>query len=112
MMMDATGALSDRFCIASNKNINVVLSPGYLIVYDIQYDNGCNGGEAGHAWNWLKQYGAPLASCIPFHTWSIDDPCPTKCNSGESLQFYKAASVNTYSSVSSIQAAIMTNGPV
>ncbi|CAG9313887.1 unnamed protein product [Blepharisma stoltei] len=108
----AAGALSDRFCIASNKNINVVLSPGYVIVCDIEYDNRCSGGTAGGAWNFLKQYGTPLASCVPMHSWSVDDGCPNKCNSGESLQFYKAASVNSYSGPSSIQAAILTNGPV
>ena len=39
----ATGALSDRFYIASNGKVDVELSPQYLVSWD-QSNFGCNGG--------------------------------------------------------------------
>lgn len=41
-------ALSDRFCFASNKTVNIVLSPEHLVSCD-HANFGCNGGWIGDA---------------------------------------------------------------
>ena len=49
-------SLSDRFAIASQNRINVVLSAQQLV--DCDKDNtGCDGGWPLKAWNYMKEVG-------------------------------------------------------
>lgn len=105
----ATEALSDRLCIASSGKTNVVLSPQYLVNCDTN-NYGCNGGYLNLAWNFLKTKGAPLNSCVPYT--ATDGTCPTKCADGSALTFYKAASVSSYTTPASIEAAVLATGPI
>lgn len=61
----ATETLSDRFCIASNKSVDVVLSPEYLVSCD-SWNMGCNGGILPWAWSFLTTDGAVTDSCSPY----------------------------------------------
>jgi cathepsin B len=105
----ATEALSDRFCIASNKAQTPVLSPQYLVDCDSS-SYGCNGGYPDLAWQFMQTNGVPLYSCVGYT--AADGNCPSKCDNGSPLVFYKAASVSTYSNPASIQAAVMSSGPI
>ncbi|CAG9328378.1 unnamed protein product [Blepharisma stoltei] len=105
----ATEALSDRLCIGSKGSINVVLSPQYLVDCD-HLNLGCNGGNPDLAWSFMKSKGVPAYSCVSYT--GANGKCPSTCDDGSEFQFYKAASVNTYSGPSSIQAAILAGGPV
>ena len=49
-------ALSDRFAISSNNNINVVLSAQQLVDCDTVND-GCRGGWPIKAWQYMTQVG-------------------------------------------------------
>ncbi|CAG9327104.1 unnamed protein product [Blepharisma stoltei] len=104
-----TQALSDRLCVASKGQINIALSPQYLIDCDT-FDFGCRGGYPDQAWNFLKTNGASTLTCLPYT--DVDGACPSTCASGQILQLYKTSTVNTYSGVTAIQNAISTNGPV
>ena len=60
-----TEVLSDRLCIASNGEIDVRLSPQYLISCD--YSNfGCDGGIPTFAWETLESKGAVTGGCYPY----------------------------------------------
>lgn len=61
----ASEALSDRFCIASNGSIDVVLSPEDLVACD-NIDHGCNGGYLAMAWRYLTNTGIVTDSCFPY----------------------------------------------
>jgi len=58
----------------------------------------------------MKTNGVPTYSCVEYT--AINGNCPKTCDNGSSLQFYKAASVSTYSGPSAIQGAILAGGPV
>ena len=53
----ATEALSDRFCIASQGEVDVVLSPQDMVSCD-SWNMGCNGGILPLAWSYLTTTGA------------------------------------------------------
>jgi len=108
----ASETLSDRFCIVTNGKTNVVLSPQYLILCDISYDDRCSFGSADSVWNFMKTYGIPTAKCLPFHILNTDEVCPNSCSFGDEFYFYKAASVNSFNGTAAIQAEILANGPV
>jgi C1A family cysteine protease len=75
----ATEALSDRFCIASNGKIDVVLSPEDLVACDSS-DMGCNGGWLNNAWNYLTKTGAVSDACFPYSSGAGSVPqCPKTC---------------------------------
>jgi cathepsin B len=61
----ATESLSDRFAIASDGAIDVVLSPQNLVSCDTT-DYGCNGGFLRNAYNFLATHGAAEDGCYPY----------------------------------------------
>jgi cathepsin B len=105
----ATEALSDRFCIASGGSINVVLSAQYLVNCDFT-SFGCNGGYPDLAWRFMQLKGVPTSACVSYT--AKDGACPKSCDDGSALRLYKAASVSSFTSPASIQAAILSLGPV
>jgi len=57
--------LSDRFCIASNGKIDVVLSPQYQVSCD-SGDLACQGGRLPDVWTFLENKGTVTDSCSPY----------------------------------------------
>eukprot|EP00162_Nutomonas_longa_P005313 comp15993_c0_seq1/m.25058 comp15993_c0_seq1/g.25058 ORF comp15993_c0_seq1/g.25058 comp15993_c0_seq1/m.25058 type:complete len:312 (-) comp15993_c0_seq1:53-988(-) len=114
----STEALSDRFCIQSNGQVNVTLSPQGPVSCDGS-DMGCNGGELSNVWNFLKNQGTMTLDCVPYLSGTGNVPqCPTTCQNGQPIKWYKAKSAYSVSGfwsfgrVARIQHEIMTNGPV
>ena len=78
----STEALSDRFAIASNGAVDVVLSPQDLVSCDSS-NYGCSGGYLNKAWAYLASHGAPTETCYPYASASGTAPaCTTKCTDG------------------------------
>jgi cathepsin B len=119
----ASEALSDRFCIASNGTINVVLSPQDMVSCDTS-NMGCNGGYLDSAWAYLVSDGVVPEWCFPYASQSGDAPeCPTTCVNNATITFdsvkYKASKYYSVGSwiffwqrVETIQKEIMTYGPI
>jgi cathepsin B len=112
----ASEVLSDRFCIASNGAVDVILSPQDLVSCD-RNDLGCNGGYLDRSWNYLVNTGVVSDSCYPYTSGSgVTGTCRLSggnCVDGSTpATKYHAASSRTYSSVEEIKTDIFTNGPV
>jgi len=60
----AVESISDRFCIASNAKFNQILSFEDMVSCDPD-DNGCEGGDAGSAYNYAQESGLVLVLAIP-----------------------------------------------
>mmetsp|Transcript_5055 Transcript_5055/g.7630 ORF Transcript_5055/g.7630 Transcript_5055/m.7630 type:complete len:303 (+) Transcript_5055:26-934(+) len=105
----AAEALSDRFCIDSNGNDNVVLSPQYLVNCDTG-SYGCDGGFPDQAWQFMTNYGIASMGCVSYH--AKDGQCPSHCDNGQPIKLYYAENPETYSGPESIQRAILEGGPV
>ncbi|GKT28784.1 peptidase C1A, partial [Aduncisulcus paluster] len=111
----ASEVLSDRCAIARGSNF-IELSPEYLISCDTA-ENGCNGGNIDFVWAFLKTTGDVTEECFPYADVTYDDgkelPCPTTCDDGSALTFYKASTIyNVDSNETSIATEILNNGPV
>lgn len=108
----ASEVLSDRFCIASKGQIDVILSPQTLVSCD-SGNMGCDGGYLDKAWQFLVSNGIALDQCEPYTSGGGDSgTCPTKCADGSQIKYYKAANYKHITGVSNIQTDLMTNGPV
>jgi len=111
----ASEALSDRFAIASNGSVNVVLSPEDLVSCD-SGDMGCNGGILSQAWKYLTNTGIVSDACFPYTAGQGQPaPCPPagQCAAnGQTYKKYKSQDYYRLATVADIQKAIMTNGPV
>ncbi|EFC36814.1 predicted protein [Naegleria gruberi] len=109
-LVSATKVLSDRFCIASNGSVNVIMSPQYQI--DCNMDNlGCSGGSLPKTWNFLTNVGSVSEQCRPYKN-NDDDDCPSKCVDGKAPSFYKAKSYASIKGLDSIMYEIQNYGPV
>jgi cathepsin B len=110
----ATEALSDRFCIASNGAVDVVLSPQDMVSCD-NWDMGCNGGILSFAWSYLSSTGVATDDCTPYTSGTGQvQSCPKSCADGSSIKKYKCAKSSTVNAkgVAKIQSEIYANGPV
>lgn len=112
----ATEVLSDRFCIQSNKSIDVVLSPQSLVSCDIYGNLGCNGGTPQLAWEYMELAGVATLECFPYTSGANGShvKCASECADGKAMKKYKAKTFtqHTYKNAAEIQAAIYANGPV
>ena len=64
----ATGALTDRYLIATNGVIQFQLSPQILLNFNSDISGGsCNGGSAHKAYDFIYNYGIADDSCAPFN---------------------------------------------
>jgi cathepsin B len=110
----ASEALSDRFCIASKEQTQVILSPEDLVACD-RSDMGCNGGWLDHAWKYLEKTGAVTDTCFPYTSGDGSVPsCATKCVDGSAYKKYKckSGSVVEATNPTQIKAEIYQNGPM
>jgi len=63
----ATGALSDRYAIATNNKLNINLAPQILLNFNSRTSGGsCNGGSALKAYEFMHKYGIVDDTCQPF----------------------------------------------
>ena len=107
-----TEALSDRFAIATNGAVNVVLSPEDLVSCDMT-DNGCGGGYLANAWKYMETTGVVTDGCFPYGAGAGKPPaCSHTCADGEKYIKYHAADTFQLETEQDIQKAIMTDGPV
>lgn len=106
-------ALSDRFCIASNGTVNVVLSPQYMVSCD-KSNFGCNGGYLNKAWAFMKSHGLPTEQCMPYTAGEGKvQPCSKTCADGSQPKFYHVDKVSIIrGGAREMQAEIMKRGPV
>lgn len=111
----ASEAFSDRFAIASNGKINVVLSPEDMVSCDTN-DYGCNGGYMDMAWEYLAQHGLHTDACDPYQAGSgVAPACPSSCKDGSDFKnVYKcvANSIRQSQGIDQIKSEIVNNGPV
>jgi cathepsin B len=90
--MGAASAISDRICIASNGQLQVRISPHYLLSCCWFCGDGCQGGEPSTAFEFWKTNGIPTggqfgdkSTCQPYvfapcghHTIGKYSPCPAE----------------------------------
>lgn len=112
----ASEVLSDRFCIASNNTVNVVLSPQDFVSCD-WFDHGCNGGILTTSWIYLRFFGLVTDECKPYT--SADGKvawCPLfkkQCTAeGQEYKKYKAKNFYGLTAINDIKRSIYTKGPV
>jgi len=118
----STSVLTDRFCIASNNTIKRLLSPQDLLscshtcqypVLQTNCNNGCDGGYLDTAWKYFESTGTVGDSCLQYE--DTTGSCSMQCTNGSSYStqpiFYSDACYQL-SSVSSMQAEILTHGPI
>lgn len=106
--------LSDRFCIASEGKIDVVLSPQDMVSCDA-WDLGCNGGILPWAWSYLEKTGVVTDECMPYTSGNGKvGSCPKKCQDDSEKKKYKCVkgSVVKASGIEAIQSEVLANGPV
>jgi len=118
-------AVSDRFCIQSNGHENVILS--FLDETACAPCEGCEGGDADSAWEYIAESGIVTGTCPPYDIPTcppaqqpclnfVNTPdCPNTCNDTEnwnSVLHYLSEAYDVNGNVSDIQTEIMTNGPV
>jgi cathepsin B len=111
----ASEVLSDRFCIASNGSVNVVLSPQDMVSCDLM-DHGCKGGILTISWTYLKFFGIVSDACKPYVSGNGQVPsCPLfkkECENGETYKKFKASTFYGISSIEAIKTNILAKGPV
>ena len=53
-------------------------------------DHGCNGGNLGHAWQYLESNGIPSDDCDPYVSGKgTVEKCQTKCTDGSRIRKHK-----------------------
>ncbi len=63
----ATGALSDRYAIATSGKLRVTLAPQILINFNARTSGGsCNGGDDIKSYDFIHKYGIADDTCAPF----------------------------------------------
>lgn len=63
----ATGALSDRYAIATQGRLRVQLAPQQLLNFNEIISGGsCNGGDPFKAYDFMNKYGITDDTCAPF----------------------------------------------
>jgi cathepsin B len=112
----ASEVLSDRFCIASQGKINVVLSPQDFVSCD-WLDHGCNGGILTTSWVFLEYFGLVTDDCKPYVSGNGKVPwCPltkSQCTAPNvEYKKYKASTYYSLSSIDEIKRNLYEKGPV
>jgi len=113
----ASEVLSDRFCIASNQSINLVLSPQDLVSCD-SADFGCDGGYVDKSWDYIRDVGIVTDDCLPYISGDGDSrSCPFnssskgKCKKGK-FQKYQVSSHGQHETISKAKKSLLNEGPI
>eukprot|EP01114_Cavostelium_apophysatum_P021639 TRINITY_DN760_c0_g1_i1.p1 TRINITY_DN760_c0_g1~~TRINITY_DN760_c0_g1_i1.p1 ORF type:complete len:319 (+),score=56.35 TRINITY_DN760_c0_g1_i1:53-1009(+) len=117
-------AVSDRYCIHKGKDFDQILSFMELVACA---DNGCEGGDAGDAWNYAAEDGLVTGDCLPYTipscppqqqpclNFTNTPDCPSNVCSNASASWNPRILSSAYG-VSGDEQSIMTeiyqNGPV
>jgi len=117
-------SLQDRFCIQSNATKNPKLSAQHLVSCATGC-NGCFGGWPSRAFDWIKQNGLTVDSCIPYQMGHCKHPSgctyrqAPKCNAtcfpeqkAITEKHYAASQKSIRAKEEIIQSELMTYGPV
>jgi cathepsin B len=109
----ASEVLSDRFCIASNRTVDVVLSPQDLLSCE-KLNLKCEVGSLPNwAWSFLESHGICSEECAPYVSGDGHVPsCPKSCESGQALTRFKAQNTRHVQGEAAIMQEILANGPV
>jgi len=126
----AAEAMSDRYCIFLNQQLNVS-SGDIAFCCGFNCGDGCGGGYPSAAWQYWQSTGVVSENCDPYPFPSCDHhipnsphpcpsqeypnaPCPNTCKDTETWSSAKhfGSSVYSLSGEADIQAEIMKNGPV
>lgn len=112
----ASEVLSDRFCIASNGEIDVTLSPQDMVSCDY-FDHGCNGGILTASWIYLRFFGIVSDECKPYTSGKgAVESCPifkSKCSAeGQTYKKYKAKNFYYLPTINEIKQNILEKGPI
>lgn len=112
----ASEVLSDRFCIASNNSVDVVLSPQDMVSCDY-FDHGCGGGILTASWLYLRLFGIVSDVCKPYTsgTGSVDSCSLFKSECKDSnVQYKKYKAKNFYylPTINQIKENILEKGPI
>lgn len=112
----ASETLSDRFCVASQGKVNVILSPQDMVSCD-RGNSGCNGGNIDLAWEYLRDTGIVSDECYPYSSGGgstgqcrlTDDKCPSGTGV---VKKYRAKDYTHFNTVNDMKNDIYHNGPV
>jgi len=110
----AVESFEDRACILTQGQTNTVFSEQTMVSCD-KTDYGCNGGYLQNAWKFLENTGVTTEKCQPYVSGSGQEPaCSKTCKDSSTIKYYqvKKGTSKTVSSVSQMQTAIMTDGPL
>lgn len=107
--------LEDRFCIQSNGDVDVVLSPEDMVRCDFQ-NQGCNGGWLSTSVNFLLNKGIVSDDCMPYESYyGKAGYCMYRC-ADKSTKYKKYGckfnSLKLKTNREDIQKELMTNGPM
>jgi len=119
----AVEAISDRLCIQTNTTL--LLS--FQDMNSCGPDDGCNGGDAGDAWNYAQNSGIVTSTCYPYTiptcppaqepclNFVATPDCNQQCVDSEvwsSSKHFMSSAYSVGPSASQIQQEMFTNGPV
>ncbi|EES99155.1 Cathepsin B precursor [Giardia duodenalis ATCC 50581] len=110
----AIGMFGSRRCAVGIDKAAVLYSQQHLISCSTE-NFGCSGGDFFPTWSFLTQTGATTAECVKYVDYgsSVAAACPTTCDDGSQIQFYKAHGYGQLSkSVPAIMQMLVSGGPV
>jgi cathepsin B len=112
----ASEVLSDRFCIATDKSVNTVLSPQDLVSCDPN-DYGCDGGYLDKSWDYIRDVGIVTDECLPYVSGDGNSrTCPFKKSSGKckkgTFKKYRVTSHQQHETIADAKNSLMTEGPL
>jgi len=106
MIIEGVLDLSESTCITTGEQ-GLSLSVSY-VTGCCQQCGGCDGGDPNEIWAFLMQNGTVPKDC---YIQGVSSCSLTKCADGSPVKFYKAK-VSTLTTVTAMQMAILTTGPI
>lgn len=108
--------ISDRFCIATDGKVDVVLSPQQSVSCD-KNNLGCNGGYLDRALKYIQANGLVSDDCYPYTSGAgVTGTCLLKegtcVNKNVEFKKYFTQAHYTFRTVNDIKADIVANGPL
>ena len=114
--MASSAVLADRMCIYTNGNVDLPLSPQFMMNC-FPNQTGCHGGDNAGKWQELMEVGTVPDTCVSYK--AKDGICTGSCDDGSSMpqvtkakNFYSPWGSTDQERVEAIQREIMEHGPV